>query len=267
MNLMRVATLFLCATVANAQWIHYPTPGVPRTADGRPDFNAPAPRLAGKPDFSGIWVAGNTQDYCPSGVCVQQMPLPPTARNIGVGVEGGLPYTPATAELIRRRTVEASRNDPHVRCTPPNFPRAWALPQYKKIVQTSSVIVLMHEFQAAFRQIFTDGRPLPEVIQPTWNGYSTGRWDGDTLIVTSAGFRDDLWLDMLGNPLTEAAKVTERISRPSYGSLEVEVTVDDPGAYTKLWTVKLNQSIVLDTELLDEICTENEKSLIHLKTQ
>ena len=254
----------LCAAGASGQWLDYPTAGVPKTADGKPDLKAPAPRLNGKPDFSGIWRAAGTEFSCPNGICVLQMPLPIEARNIGTKVEGGLPYTPATAELIKRRETESSKNDPHARCTPPNFPRAFALPQFKKIVQTPALIVMLHEFNASYRQVFLDGRPLPAVIQPAWNGYSVGRWEGDTLVIQSVGFRDGLWLDMLGNPLTESAKITERIQRPNYGTLDIEVTIDDSGAYTKPWKVKLNQDIVLNTELLDEICIENEKSVSHL---
>src|SRR5262249_34128957 len=135
--------------------------------------------------------------------------------------------------------------DPHARCLPPNFPRAWALPQYKKIVQTPGLIVILDEFGASYRQIFTDGRPLPVDPQPSWNGYSTARWEGDTLVVETTGFRDDLWLDMSGSPLTEDAKVIERIRRPNYGTLEVQVTVDDPKAYTKRWSVQMNQSVAV----------------------
>jgi hypothetical protein len=253
------------AAVAGAQWIELPSRGIPRDAAGRLDFAAPAPRQGDKPNFTGIWVAGNVEESCPSGLCSAQMPLPMAARNIGSGVEGGLPYTAASKDLTDRRATEFSRDDPHVRCTPPNFPRAWALPQYKKIVQTPDVILVLHEFEAAFRQIFTDGRALPEVNKPTWNGYSVAHWEGDTLVVSSVGFRDELWLDMLGNPLTSAAKVTERVSRPTFGTLLVQVTIDDPGAYTKPWTVNLNQRLVVDTEIMDEICTENEKSVVHLR--
>ena len=116
----------------------------------------------------------------------------------------------------------------------------------------------------SYRQIFTDGRPLPEDPQPSWNGYSTGRWEGDTLVVESSGFRDGIWIDRSGSPMTDAAKVTERFRRPSYGNLEIEVTVDDPKAYTKPWTVKVRELIVLNTELMDYICNENEKDLQHL---
>jgi hypothetical protein len=152
-----------------------------------------------------------------------------------------------------------SQLDPHLRCLPPNFPRAWALPQYKKIVQTPGLMLVLNEFNASYRQIFTDGRPLPADPQPSWNGYSTGKWDGDTLVVETIGFRDDLWLDMSGSPLTEAARVTERFQRVNYGTLKLEVTVNDAKAYTKSWTVQMDQSIVLNTEMMDEICLENEK--------
>ena len=125
-------------------------------------------------------------------------------------------------------------------------------------------MVILDEFNASYRQIFTDARPLPEDPQPSWNGYSSGKWEGDTLVVESAGFRDDLWLDMKGNPMTDRARVTERFRRPNYGSLEIEVTVNDAKAYTKPWTVTLKQVIKLDTELADEICLENEKSVQHM---
>ena len=262
---MKLTIGLLLAVQAWAQWVHYPTAGVPRNAKKEPNLNAPAPRQAGRPDFSGIWTEVNAKSNCPSGPpCVLQMGLPPEARDIGVLVPGGLPYNDASRKLIERRRLESSKDDPHARCTPPNFPRAYALPQFKKLVQTPGLLLMLHEFQGSFRQVFTDGRPLPDVLQPAWSGYSSGKWDGDTLVIESTGFRDGLWLDMLGNPLTDQAKVTERLKRPNYGTLDVEVTIQDPGAYSKAWTVKLNQTIVLDTELMDEICTENERSASHL---
>jgi hypothetical protein len=117
-----------------------------------------------------------------------------------------------------------------------------------------------------YRQIFIDGRPLPQDPTPGWNGYSTARWDGDTLVVQTAGFRDGLWADMSGSPLSESARLTERIRRPNYGTLELEITIDDPKAYTKPWTVKMTQKIELDTELIDEICLENEKSYERMRS-
>ena len=133
------------------------------------------------------------------------------------------------------------------------------------------MIVVLHEFQAAYRQIHTDGRPLPADMHPIWNGYSTGHWEGKgraaTLVVVTSGFRDELWLDMRGNPMSSAAKVTERIRRPHFGNLEIEVTVDDPRLYTKPWTVRMDQWVVPDTDLIDEICLENEKDVGHLVGQ
>ena len=192
------------------------------------------------------------------------------ATSGGVNIFELLPYQGWAAELVKRRAAfqqglgpsnNGANVDPHARCLPPNYPRAWAFPQYRRIVQAPDRLVILHEFNASYRQIFTDARPLPADPSPSWQGYSSGRWQGDTLIVETIGFRDDLWLDMAGSPMTGAARVTERIRRPRYGRLEIEVTVDDPKAYTKPWTVRLDQAVVVDTELLDSNCTENEQSV------
>jgi len=134
----------------------------------------------------------------------------------------------------------------------------------KKIVQTPGLVLILNEYNKTYRQIFTDGRPLPKDPQPAWDGYSIGKWDGDTLVVETTGFRDGIWLDAFGDPLTDAAKVTERFHRVDYGHLEIELTVDDPKAYTKPWTIKLPQLLAINTDLLDYICLENEKDLRHL---
>jgi hypothetical protein len=257
------------AAPISAQWFYYPTPGVPRLANGKPNLNAPAPKTAdGKPDLSGVWLAGNALP-CPADLrdgdnCIEKIPLSHEAVDFGANVPGGLPYQPWAAALVKQRVAEHSKDDPHARCMPPNFPRAFAFPHHQKFIQIPGVLVILDEFNTSYRQIFTDGRPFPEDPQPSWNGYSSGQWDGETLAVHSIGFRDDLWLDMKGNPMTDAAKVTERFRRPSYGSLEIEVTVNDPKAYTKPWTVTLKQAIQVDTELVDEICLENEKSVRHM---
>jgi len=143
--------------------------------------------------------------------------------------------------------------------------RLWTLPHYTKTLQTPGVLVMLKEFNASYRQIFTDGRPLPVDPQPNWNGYSTARWDGDALVVETNGLRDDSWLDMAGNPMTGAARVTERIRRPNFGSLEIELTIDDPKVYTKPFTVVLSESLEPDTELVDEFCTEGEKDYDRLQ--
>ena len=131
-------------------------------------------------------------------------------------------------------------------------------------MQAPGLIVFLTERNASYRQIFTDGRPLPEDPNPSWSGYSTGRWEGDTLVVETNGFGDGQWLDRAGSPLSSAATMTERLRRPNYGTLEIELTVNDPKAYTRPWTIPLKQSIVLNTELLDYICLENEKDALHL---
>jgi hypothetical protein len=257
----RVAALAIAVQLPlAAQWIEYPTPGVPRNADGSPNLSAPAPRAPnGKPDLSGIWRAAELLPECSAEDCIPQANLPADAVNIGRTLANGLPYQPWAAALVAERTANGAKDDPHAHCLPPNFPRGFSFPQYFKILTTPDVLVILHEFNASYRQIFTDGRPLPVDPNPTWQGYSTGRWEGDTLVVDSIGFRDDLWLDLSGSPMTSAARVTERFRRVSYGKLEVDVTVDDPKAYTRPWTVTLKQEIVLDTDLIEEFCLENEQ--------
>jgi hypothetical protein len=261
-----IVAIAICAPLA-AQWINYPTAGVPKTPAGLLNLGAPAPRTAdGKPDLSGIWEAENTLPCNPTGAgdnCTD-IPIGEQILNIAKGLPGGLPYQPWATDLVKVRSAGMGKDWPHSRCVPPGVPEMHVLPEFKKIVQAPGLLIILHEFNASYRQIFTDGRPLPVDPNPSWNGYSSGRWDGDTLVVQTAGFRDGLWLDFNGDPMTDAAKVTERFRRLNYGNMEIEVTVDDPKAYTKPWTVKLNQYIVLNTELLDYICLENEKDVSHL---
>lgn len=250
----------------SAQWFKYPTPGVPRTASGAANVDAPAPRTAdGKPDLSGVWLASNPLPCPPilrdGNDCAEKTPLSAWAYHIDAGLAGGLPYQPWAAAAVKQRSADNSKDDPHVSCLPSNPPRAYTLPHYQKIIQTPLAVVMLHEFNASYRQIFTDGRPLPVDPQPSWTGYSTGKWDGDTLVVQTNGLRDGLWLDMAGNPLTDAATLTERIRRPTFGTLQVEFTVDDPKAYTRPWTVHLEQKIVVDEDLIDEICLEGVRPL------
>jgi hypothetical protein len=251
--------------VGLTQWLHYPTAEVPRKADGKPNLTAPAPRLTnGKPDFSGIW---HTARRIPCSAdlgkfidCGSEIGGSPLALNLGLDMPDGLPYRPEAAALVKQRKADQGVDDPHVRCLPDNPPRPWVMPHLLKAVHTPKLLVLLYEVNAMYRQIFIDGRPLPADMNPSWNGYSTAKWEGDTLVVQTAGFRDDLWIDMGGSPMSEAAKMTERIRRPNFGTLELEITVDDPRTYTRPWTVKMVQGIELDTELIDEVCLENEKS-------
>jgi hypothetical protein len=270
----------LVSTHLAAQWIKYPTAGVPRKADGRVNMSAPSPRLAdGKPDFSGVWTTGEPNGRTPG---VLSSPKEAAARepqspnddtitgsrqmaNIGVDLPGGLPYQPWLVPIVRERTDNLAKDDPHIRCWPDNFIRAYGMPHLLKFVHSPNLLVMLNEMNAGYRQVFTDARPLPEDPTPSLQGYSSGKWSGDTLVIDSIGFRDDTWIDWNGSVLTEAAKVREQIRRPEFGHLEIQVTVDDPKAYTKPWTVTLKQRIVVDTDLIDEVCLENEQSLKHMK--
>src|SRR5689334_18041038 len=252
----------------SAQWLKYPTADIPRTADGKPNLTAPTPRTHdGKPDFSGMWLTADGPP-CPAGGfidCGIELPISLLGLDMGAKTPGGLPFQPWAAALVKKRTADQSKDDPHARCMPDTFLRSYGLPHIQKFIQVPGLLVMLDEANAAYRQVFTDGRPLPVDPVPAWNGYSSAKWEGDTLVIDSIGFRDDLWLDMAGSFLTEKAKVRERIRRPDYGHLVIEATVDDSKAYTKPWTVTMNQRIVVDTELVDEICLENEKSSQRMK--
>jgi hypothetical protein len=255
------AAILLCGAPLGAQWLELPTRGVPRSADGKPNLSAPAPRAAnGKPDLSGIWALDHAP--CPAEGC-GDYPGGPEFMNLGVKLAGGLPYQPWAAELVKQRSADLGRDDPVARCLPAGVVRILTFPPPRKIIQTPDEVVILSERDVTFRQIFTDGRPLPEDPSPSWNGFSTGKWQGDTLVVETNGLRDGMWLDRNGSPMTDAAKMTERFRRVNYGRLEIELTVDDPKAYTQAWTVNLNQSIVLNTELLDYYCNDNEKDAQH----
>jgi hypothetical protein len=254
----------LCAGAAPvaAQWLNHPTPGVPRKADGKVDMTAAAPRLAnGKPDLSGLWIGEPNRRAGAADEPGNPANLSSSRhmRDIGVDLPGGLPYQPWLIPIVKERTANEAIDDPHIRCLPDNFLRAYGLPHLLKFVHTPGLLVVLNEMNAGYRQVFTDGRPLPKDPNPSWQGYSSARWSGDTLVIDTIGLRDDTWIDWNGSVLTEAAKVREEIRRPGFGHLEIKVTVDDPKAYTKPWTVTLKQRIVVDTDLIDEICLENEK--------
>jgi hypothetical protein len=275
---MRHATRALVVTAAmlasvqlTAQWVNYPTPGVPRRADGKVNMAAPPPRLAnGRPDLSGVWMTAEPNRGAGRGTAAP-VNVPDEAgdqrnvtasrqmRDIGVDLPGGLPYQPWLIPIVKERTANEAIDDPHIRCLPDNFLRAYGLPHLLKFVHSPQLLVVLNEMNAGYRQVFIDGRPLPKDPNPSWQGYSSARWSGDTLVIDTVGLRDDTWIDWNGSVLTEAARVREEIRRPDFGHLEITVTVDDPKAYTKPWSVTLRQRIVVDTDLIDEICLENEK--------
>ena len=164
----------------------------------------------------------------------------------------------------RRAKTNNSKDNPDARCLPLGPLQMLAHPLPKKIIQAPGLLVILHERNMEFRQIFTDGRSMPNDPQPSWYGYSSGRWERDTLVVETVGFHDGLWADFNGSPLTDHARMTERFHRPNFGTLEIQVTIDDPKAYTRPWTVNVNQHIALDADLLEYACLENEKDLPHL---
>jgi hypothetical protein len=258
-----LAVIWVWPSSLGAQWLRYPTAGVPRTPAGAPNLDAPPPRTAdGKPDLSGTWDIEHNRP-CPPDGCAD-MPVGHEFVNIGWSLKGGLPYQPWAAALAKKRTEELRKEDPTSFCLPIGVVRLHTMALLKKMIQVPGLLVILNEHNATYRQIFTDGRPLPADPNPSWVGYSTGKWEGDTLVVQTSGFRDGLWLDANGSPLTEEARVTERFRRVTYGKLEIDVTVNDRKAYTAPWTVRLNQFIALDTDLLDYICNENERDVPHL---
>jgi hypothetical protein len=229
----------LASLASHAQWIHEPTRGIPRTADGKPDLAAPAPRSAdGKPDLSGIWR------------------FPPAAGS-GITELKQAEINPWAAELQKQRLEDLGKGSPSVQCLP--SPGVQAL---TKIVQTPGLMLMLNE-DLTYRQVFLDGRALPQDPNPAWMGYSIGHWDGDTLVVESTGYNDRTWID-LGYPHTENMRVTERIRRGDFGHLVIEISSSDPAIYEKPWTTKLTGQYAADTELLEYVCAENEKDQVHL---
>jgi hypothetical protein len=258
-----------------AQWPSYPSPGVPRTPEGKPNLSAPAPKTPdGKPDLTGIWQNDRTVG---GTVAARSSANPPSTNedlvaiarrspfwNLGSQFKDGLPFTPWGAEVHRQRVADNSKDNPDAHCLPMGIMQFHYHGEPRKMIQTPQVIVILYEANAGIRQIFTDGRPLPKDADPWWYGYSTGHWEGDTLVVQTAGFRDLGWLDVEGSPLTEGGRITERYRRPDFGHLEIEVTIDDPKAYTKPWTVMVHQHILVDTDIIEFVCQENEQDSPHL---
>ena len=262
-----IATAALSAS-PSAQWPLYPAAGVPKTPDGKPNLAAPTPRAAdGKPDLSGVWMsrAAPEPNAPPPG-------RPPLARfgNTAVGFKDDLPFQPWAAALQRKRSAEFSKDNPDGLCLPESTLQLHLDPQPFKIVQTPGQIFIIYETNYGLRTIYTDGRPLPPQggPQPYWYGYSVGQWEGDTLVVETNNYRDGGWLDARGSPVTDAAKVTERLRRVNYGQIDIELTVDDPKAYTRPFTVRIDERLMADgSDLIEFICHENQQFLKRVKVQ
>ena len=268
----QVALTFVLALSVSigAQWPAYRDAKTLRTADGKPDLSAPPPRTtAGTIDFSGVWNYAGVLGFR-GGPPPAPPGTPPEATfwNIEAGIKEGLPFTPWGRELRRQRMARHSADNPDAACLPIGYMQLHTHSQPRKIVQTNDLIVILYEANAGVRQIFLDGRPAPPTdAQPWWFGYSRGSWDGDTLVVESTNFRDEGWLDVNGAPLTTQGKLVERFRRVNVGRLEIDVTIDDPKAYTKPWTVRVNQRLLADTDLIEFVCNENERFQPWLKNQ
>jgi len=255
-----LATTLLMSVPVDAQWPTQPTPDVPRTPDGEVDMDGPVPQTAdGHPDLSGLW-RGARRFGQPEPEPEADSPPIAGFRDVAAAIEGGLPFRPWAAELLAQREATGSRDNPEAHCLPMGNMQFHTQGFPRRYIQTPGLIVILYEASMGYRQILTDGRPSPDNDpQPWWYGYSTGHWEGDTLVVTTTHFRDGEWLDIIGSPLTDEALVTERFRRPRYGRLEVDITVDDPKAYTEPWTVRHNQDILVDDELIEFVCLENQR--------
>ncbi len=239
---------------ASAQWLSFRTPGIPRTPDGKPQLSAPAPRKPdGKPDLSGLFRGDSKNGKYLGNLAADFKP-------------GEFPIQPWAEALTKERMTGAHASEyPGANCLPSGIPIIERQPGYPlKIIQEPDLFVILYEVYGVFRQIFLDGRTLPKDPNPTWLGYSVGRWDGDTLIVETAGFNGKTWLDLAGHPSTDALHIIERFRRRDFGHLDIQLTIDDPKAYTRPWTVTFWMQLLADTELLEYVCNENEKDLKHL---
>jgi hypothetical protein len=274
MNSCRWLALFaFLSASASAQWLNYPAPGTPRTRDGKPNLNAPAPRASnGRPDLSGTWHVEPTsmtemkrlygEDVGSLDVIgMEADSISKYAINILVDFNPeDSPLRPAAAEILNHRV---NGSNPADSCLPLGIPFAFLVSEPDKIVQTPGLIVMMFESADAHRQIYTDGRPLPKDPEPAWLGYSVGKWEGDTLVVETAGFNDKTWLDAMGHPHSEALRVVERYRRRDFGHMDVQVTFDDPKMYTKPFTIKFTKRLLADSDILEFFCAENEKDRTH----
>lgn len=246
-----IAAFVLVPFQLGAQWLDLPTPGIPRTADGKPDLKAPLPRTAnGRPDLSGLWLPdGNMY----SGNLIQD-------------VKDEAIFRPEAEVLYLTRVGNFSKDDPHSRCLPEGPHQIFGTggPDHSlyRIMQSPNIVAILFE-GGGFRQVFLDGRNLPKDPSPTWNGYSIGHWDGDTLVVESNGFNDLSWLDGAGHPHTEDLRITERFRRIDFGHMQFEITFDDPQVLVKPLSRSIDVKYAADTEMLEYVCNEGERDAVH----
>lgn len=238
---------FIVSLPAAGQWLDYPTKGIPRTPDGKPNLTAPVPHTPdGKPDLSGIWLG---DQWSPAG----HRPLLREKPEIA-------PMLPWAQKIFDERRVTNLKDDPESRCMPQGVPKASTLPYPFEIVNAPTKLVMLYEMYSLRREIFTDGRELPKDFQsPSWMGYSVGKWEGDDFVATTAGFNDKVWnIDLAGHPHSDVLRVTERFHRVDFGHMDILVTIDDPKTYTKTWSFPtMRYTLLPDTDLLEFVCEKN----------
>jgi hypothetical protein len=259
----RTAIAFLAACLcAQAQWLNQPIAGAPRTADGKVNMTGPVPRINGKVDLSGVWQV-EAEPRGPGLFGLGESPNSKYFRDILADFKPGEePLTPAAAEILRQHSQPGAFN-PTLNCLPDGVPHGILLPEPFKIIQTQGEIVMLYEVETTFRQIFTDGRKQLTDPSPSWMGYSVGKWEGDTLVIDTAGFNNQSWLDARGHGHSEEMRVEERFHRRDFGHLEVTLTVTDPKTFTKPVTISFVEQLLPDTDLLEHYCLENEKDAGH----
>jgi hypothetical protein len=248
---------------ADSQWLHQPDPRLPHLPDGTPNLKAPAARLNGRPDLSGIWIAAPNSEGLVGGV---ENGAPPKyfASLAGGFVPGNLPMTPWAASLFAQRMQRNAMDQPTTSCKPAGTPWRAAFPSPYKIIQMPQLVILLYELDTVFRQVFLDGRSLPRDPQPSYLGYSVGHWEGDTLVVATTGFKEDGWLDGMGHPHTGRLRMEERFRRINRGKMDLEVTFIDPDAYTTQLNYTQPHILLPDTDLMENFCAENERDQPHL---
>jgi len=259
-----VVTCVVADVSMRAQWLNQPMAGAPRTPDGKINMTGPVPRVNGKPDLSGIWqVQGDAR--APNGLFGLGESLNSRYfRDILSDFKPEeRPLTPLGVERLRQHTQPGAFN-PTLNCLPDGVPHGDLLPEPFKIMHTPGVIVMLYEVETTFRQIFMDGRKLPADMSPTWQGYSVGRWDGDTLVIDSAGYNDRSWLDARGTPRSTDMRIEERFHRRDYGHMDLTITITDPQIFTKPISFSVVEELLPDTDLLEHYCVENERDDAHM---
>jgi hypothetical protein len=270
--------IILAASVicANAQWLNYPTPGTPRSKAGKPNLSAPAPRASnGKPDLSGVWQVeppapgemerkvGDVGTFAVPGDDPREF-SPYFFNILGDFNREDAPIRPEALAVFQMHAKVFGKDHPGSHCLPMGIPGTELIAVPFKIIQTPGIVVILNEQDNTFRQIYTDGRPLPSDPQPAWQGYSIGKWEGDTLVVQTAGFNDKSWLDAIGHTHSDALRIQERFRRRDFGHMDLQITIDDPKTFTKPFTIKVSHLLVPDSDILETVCAENERDRAHL---